>query len=244
MGKNSVRLVSERLDELYALLVSGSHWTVSELANNLGVSLRTLTRDLDLLRARGLRIDADRGRGGGVRLYRNWGFGRLNLDYHEAVDLLLSLAVMESMPSPLLMKNLRSIKNKVALAFSDTHKPRIQSLRKRIIVSTPASTPVMASYRPVDAKDFSMIQTSFFEMGKIRIRYTSEKKETTNRVVEPQYLFLNWPVWYILAWDHLREAERFFRIDRIDSVSVLDEPFKIRKEKPFLDLIEQIGRPI
>jgi len=244
MGKNSVRSVSERLDELYSLLASGSHWTVSELANSLDVSQRTLTRDLELLRAKGLRIDADRGRGGGVRLHRNWGGGRLNLVYHEAVDLLLSLAVMEAVPSPLLMKNLRSIKNKVALAFSEAHKPRIQSLRKRIIVSAPASAPVMASYRPVDAKDFPLIQEAFFEMRMIRIRYTSENKETTDRVIEPQYLFLYWPVWYILAWDHLRGAERFFRIDRIDRVDMLDEPFKIRKEKSFLDLIQQIGRPI
>lgn len=64
---------------------------IGALADEFGVSRRTLTRDIALLRDRGLPVDADRGRGGGVRVASTWGVGRLTLDYREAVDLLVSL---------------------------------------------------------------------------------------------------------------------------------------------------------
>jgi hypothetical protein len=51
--------------------------TAGELAEELGASLRTLNRDLGLLRDSGLPIESDRGRGGGLRLKRNWALGRL-----------------------------------------------------------------------------------------------------------------------------------------------------------------------
>jgi predicted DNA-binding transcriptional regulator YafY len=40
-----------------------------------------------------------------------------------------------------------------------------------------------------------------------------EKGNRTQRVVEPHILFLNWPAWYLLAWDDWREGARFFLIE-------------------------------
>jgi len=81
----------ERLDLLASRLKSGEPITVAEIADEFGVSTRTLFRDVDILRQRGLPIEADRGRGGGIRLHRHWGVGRLALSYREAVELLVSL---------------------------------------------------------------------------------------------------------------------------------------------------------
>ncbi|NJO35709.1 MAG: HTH domain-containing protein, partial [Rhodospirillales bacterium] len=75
------------------------HVTAAELAAALGVSMRTLNRDLELLRDGGVPIESDRGRGGGLRLQRNWALGRLHLSPAEAIDLLLSIAIAERMNS-------------------------------------------------------------------------------------------------------------------------------------------------
>src|SRR3712207_7090491 len=47
------------------------------------------------------------------------------------------------------------------------------------------------------------------------ISYEDQHGVLTDRDVEAQYLYYNVPVWYALAWDHLRDDVRFFRIDRI-----------------------------
>src|SRR5262245_27330101 len=137
-----------RLDELQGLLKAREHVTAAELAAELGVSLRTLNRDLELLRESGVPIESDRGRGGGLRLQRNWALGRLHLSPVEAIDLLLSIAIAERMNSPLLLQQLAPIKRKVASAFSEGYQGRIRDLRKRILVGQPASPRVMASFTP------------------------------------------------------------------------------------------------
>ncbi len=63
------------LDELLGLLRSRDFATGAELARELGVSMRTLRRDLEVLRQRGVPLEADRGRGGGVRVAGGWSAG-------------------------------------------------------------------------------------------------------------------------------------------------------------------------
>jgi len=59
-----------RLDALKALLADSDATTAGDLASELGVSVRTVQRDLASLRELGMPIEADRGRGGGIRLER------------------------------------------------------------------------------------------------------------------------------------------------------------------------------
>ena len=58
----------ERLDLLATRLKSDEPLILSDIASELDVSTRTLNRDIAILRERGLPIESDRGRGGGVRL--------------------------------------------------------------------------------------------------------------------------------------------------------------------------------
>ncbi len=63
----------QRLDLLASRLKADEAMTVPVLADEFGISARTLFRDLAILRDRGLPVEADRGRGGGVRLHPVWG---------------------------------------------------------------------------------------------------------------------------------------------------------------------------
>jgi predicted DNA-binding transcriptional regulator YafY len=65
-----------RLDDLAARLAGPEALTAAGLAAGLGVSRRTLFRGRPLLRDRGLPVEADPGRGGGLRLPRHRGAGR------------------------------------------------------------------------------------------------------------------------------------------------------------------------
>jgi predicted DNA-binding transcriptional regulator YafY len=228
-----------RLEELKGLLKEREHVTAAELAVLLGVSMRTLNRDLELLRDGGVPIESDRGRGGGLRLQRNWALGRLHLSPAEAIDLLLSIAIAERMNSPLLLQQLAAIKRKIVAAFSEGYQGRIRTLRKRILVGAPASERVVASFAPPQRSALTGIAEAFFETRCIAIEYMDQTGVTTSREVEPQFLYLNVPVWYLLAWDRLRGAVRFFRIDRIRSVTLTEKRFRLADPRPFLAEAEE-----
>lgn len=229
----------QRLEELKGLLKAREHATAAELAASLGVSLRTLNRDLAFLRDSGVPIESDRGRGGGLRLQRNWALGRLHLSPAEAIDLLLSIAIAERMNSPLLLQQLAAIKRKVVAAFSESYQARIRALRKRILVGAPASERVVASFSPPQRSALSGIAEAFFNSRCVAIEYVDQNGAITSREVEPQFLYLNVPVWYLLAWDRLRGAVRFFRIDRIRSVTALEKSFRPANPGPFLAEAEE-----
>jgi predicted DNA-binding transcriptional regulator YafY len=228
-----------RLEELKALLKAREHVTAAELAAELGVSVRTLNRDIGLLRDSGVPIDSDRGRGGGLRLQRNWALGRLHLSPAEAIDLLLSIAIAERMNSPLLLRELATIKRRVVAAFSESYRSKINALRKRILVGQPASEKVMATFSAQHRGALSGVAEAFFNMQRITIEYVDQHGVATSRNIEPQFLYLNVPVWYLLAWDHLRGAVRFFRVDRIKSMTPLATSFRLGDPDIFMAEAEE-----
>lgn len=215
--------------------------TVASLADDFGVSRRTLMRDIALLRDRGLPVEADRGRGGGVRLHRSWGIGRLVLSYREAVDLLVSLAIAEQLQSPWLIANLSSIRHKLTASFSPSLRDRIASLRQRILIGQSASSTVIGSIAPPDGQLVAPLFQAFLELRLLRIGYTDTVGRRSSRVIEPQLLLLNYPVWYTIAWDRRRGAVRSFRCDRLCSAELLEETFRLRSAETFADALAGVG---
>jgi len=238
MGRAKTLSRLERLDELIGLLTYDDYHTAATLAEKLSISSRTIMRDLDVLRDKGYPIETDQGRGGGVRLHRHWGIGRLSFSYHEVIDLLLSLAIMEKIGSPIFLNNLKSIRHKISASFPVAQKNRIQSLRKRILVGSLASDSVLDNYQRHISAPTELICEAFFEMKKIDISYQDGEGNKTKRMIEPHYLFLNWPVWYVLSWDHLRHDVRCFRLDRINKAQIENSIFKLKNKRYFMDGIE------
>lgn len=58
--------------------------------------------------------------------------------------------------------------------------------------------------------------------------YTAGRDELTSRRIDPEHVFSAIGNWYVVAWDHLANAERLFRADRIRSVSETGETFEPR----------------
>ena len=215
--------------------------TVSGLAQRFGVSERTIARDLHLMREQGLPIDADRGRGGGVRLDHHWGVGRLNLSYAEAVDLLISIAVAEQMQSPMFLANLASVRRQLIASFSREKRRAVEKLKSRILIGLTASTYVQAGLSAPPGTIVQTLHQAFLDQITMTINYRREDGETSQRRIEPHYLMLNYPVWYIVAFDHLRGSPRTFRCDRILSAKVTDDSFRLRPTSDFRECLERTG---
>jgi predicted DNA-binding transcriptional regulator YafY len=233
-----------RLEQLKGLLAQRDTTTAGELASELGISVRTLHRDLAVLRDLGVPIDSDRGRGGGLRLEQGWSLGRVHLNEAEAISLLLSLAIAEKIGSPLLLDDLRSTTRKVAAAFAPAQTRRIMALRRRILIGTRASTEVLASYSPPSPAVTAPLLQAYLHQRLAQMSYRDRHGVITDREIEPQYLYYNLPVWYVQAWDRMRDDVRSFRIDRIGRLEVLPVGFRLRRADAFLHAGEVEAHPI
>lgn len=234
MSKGSLLNKKRRQDEILGCLQSRSYWTAAQLCEHISISQRTLMRDLAELKESGVPIKSERGRGGGIGLYGRWGISRLSLSSKEVISLLLALTIAETLKSPILLEDIASIRSRIASAFPQEQRRQIEQLRSRILIGDHASSSILSSYTiPLDT-NMSAITMSFMELKKLKIRYVSEKQEITERIIEPQILMLNWPVWYLLAWDELRTDVRLFRIDRIIQAKMSEAKFSVRKKQHLL----------
>ncbi|MDO6428616.1 WYL domain-containing protein [Thalassotalea sp. 1_MG-2023] len=236
MTNTSFEHRSERRSRLLGLLRSEEHWKSADLREQLGISQRTLMREIAQLRLAGYPIDSDRGRGGGIRLNGRWGIERLQLNHQEVVELILSLAIMESLQSPLFTNNLKAIKQKLFQAFPEKQRNAVSNIRKRIMVGDNAGTTAVARYLKPTSKVSESVAEAFLQCKCLEIEYVAESGERTTRVIEAQYILLFWPIWYIIAWDHLRKSSRVFRIDRIQHARVVENRFKLRHKDTFFDV--------
>ena len=238
MSRADIHSHMARLEVLTSMLKSDDFLTAGSLAGELGISLRTLHRDLNILRERGLPIDADRGRGGGIRLHRTWGTGRLQLSDPEAVDLLISLAIADKMNSPLFMASLKTVRRKLMALFPANQKYKIDTLRERILIGGSASPFILSSFDLPSAPAIRELNRAFLFKQSLEIKYQDGEGQLTRRRIEPHYLYLNYPVWYVLAYDDLRSDYRTFRCDRLVQAEVSESNFKLLSFDRFRHMVE------
>lgn len=231
----------ERLDTLAALLSDGLPHPVPELADEMCVSERTIARDLQLLRQRGLLLESTSGHGGGVRLSRDsFHSSALLLREGQAVELLLAMAASEALGLSL-SAELAGVRSQLARAFAPADRARIRELRQRIRVCTPVSDTVRQTLRTEGPRVRHMVHTAFVHYQRLAIAYQALDDRRSQRCIEPHALLLAWPFWYVLAWDLDRNAVRTFRMDRIDGAELLDERFLPRPLPSFWAHCEGVG---
>ena len=226
-----------RLDLLTSRLKGGDLMTVGGLAEEFGVSPRTMARDIALLRERGVPVEADPGRGGGVRLHRSWGVGRLSLSYREAVELLVSLAIAEQMQAPWLIASLGPIRRKLAASFAPRMRERVSDLNARILIGTGASAGMLEGFSPPHPSSVEALCHGFLERRCLDFRYRDVRGRETVRRAEPQLLLLAYPIWYMVGWDHGRDAVRSFRCDRVIEARLGEADFALRPMAVFEDAL-------
>jgi predicted DNA-binding transcriptional regulator YafY len=219
---------SDRIELLLRLLRDRPAITSAELAEHLGTSARSVFRDISYLRDRGYPIESSRGRGGGLRLHRNWGLARVLLAPEEALGVLLSLALTERLGLPMFGSGLGPARKKLVDAFPSHERKRLGPLRDRVLLGPPASAAVVSTYSEPKPSVVRALQSAFVNERLITAEYVRQDGEHSERRVEPHAILLNWPAWYVLGFDHLRGEVRTFRVDRFRSVREEADAFRPR----------------
>ncbi len=90
----------------------------------------------------------------------------------------------------------------------------------------------------------TLVQRALADSRAIDLRYyTAARDESTHRVVDPVQLFTSDGVLYLEAWCRRAEGMRSFRLDRIESAEVLDEPARVPADIAPKDVTEGVFRP-
>jgi len=221
---------STATDRITALLSDGQAWTGR--------------RAVAALREAGVAIDTDVGRGGGIRLGTRSALPSVRLSHREAIGMLFALAVAESLGLPLLGGGLAGLRTRLSSTFAPTERTRVQRLRERILVGRPASEAVRNTWREPDARQAHLLQEAFISSRVVQFQYRARDQRLSRRRVEPHYLLLNHPAWYLLGLDRDTAAGRTFRLDGIGRLQVLDEGFVQLPHRQLAPEVEGVFRPV
>ena len=222
-----------RHDAIIRTLRRNGAANVDELADQVGVSRRTILRDVKALRDEGFVIHSEPGRGGGLQLDPQSMQTTARLSVAEVFALLISVGAMRAagaLPfSGLADAGLAKIERALP---SD----KVRDLRRFLDclhVGQLSPSQDLSDLSAMDPDLLTAFEPAFLERRPLRFSYRDAKGAQTERLVEPQAMLILPPLWYLVAWDPMREDFRHFRMDRISRPQVLDGPQFRARHVPF-----------
>jgi predicted DNA-binding transcriptional regulator YafY len=199
---------SARLLRLLGLLQARPEWPGAELAARLGVTVRTLRRDVQRLRGLDYPVHSVPGVAGGYRLGPGRALPPLLLDDEEAIAVVVSLRSAASHTVAGLAEASVS-----ALAKLDQVLPA--RLRERTAALQQATVALTGPGPVVDPGQLAALAAACRRHQRLRFGYRNRSGSDTVRVVEPHRLVSTGYRWYLMAFDVERADWRTFRVDRI-----------------------------
>lgn len=216
--------VSARTLRLLGLLQSHRFWAGDDLATRLGVSLRTLRRDIDRLRELGYPVDATRGVAGGYQLSPGASLPPLTLDEEEAVALAVGLqSATQQAPAGLAEASLRALAKVVQVL------PKLLRRRVEVLLATTSTPALGVSAPPVDAETLVVIARACRDAERVLLRYAAADGTPSRREVEPVRLVPVRGRWYLVCYDLARQDWRTLRVDRVSQARPTGAPFRPRQ---------------
>ncbi len=227
--------VTRRMLDLLTLLQTKRRFTGAELVTRLGVSERTVRRDIDRLRAYGYPVDAIPGPGGHYGLTAGRAVPPLMFEPDEAVAIMLALAATASTDP--------GDPGSIGEATTRAYGKLDQVLPARLAASAAtlrSGLEAEALRAPsVDIASVMRIATAIHDRQQLEFTYRRGDRSTRRRI-EPHRQVYHLLRWYLVAWDLERDDWRVFRADRMSDVHVRTTGFAARDlpETTALDLVK------
>lgn len=222
---------ADRLFQLVQILQARRFVTAAELADAVGVSRRTVYRDIQDLVGSGVPIRGEAGVG--YQLQRGYELPPMTFTTEEIEALVLGCRMVESWGDPALAQAARGVLTKVERVVPEP--------LRRVLLETALFAPTrrVAAER---SSGLGPLRRAVSDRRKVRLGYTRNDGECSVRVVRPLGLYFWGMSWSLAAWCELREDFRNFRVDRIHSAEVLDETFEDVTLADFVAVMEREAR--
>ncbi len=225
---------SVRLLRLLSLLQARRDWRGAVLAERLGVTLRTVRRDVDRLRDLGYPVVARPGVAGGYRLAAGAAMPPLLLDDDEAVAVAVGLRTAGTVTG---------IEETSVRALAKLEQVLPARLRRRVNAVGQATVSLAHRGPTVDSGLLTRLATACRDRELLRFEYERADGSSSRRTVEPVRLACTGRRWYLLCWDRSVSQWRTFRVDRVGSEPSVVGRFAPR-EPPSDDVAAYVSRAI
>jgi len=204
--------------------------TAKTIANRLGVSERTIYRDIRDLVLAGTPIDGEAGVGYCIR--PGYDLPPLMFDRDEIQALVLGARIVRQFGDPALARASESILQKVAAVLPSSLAP--------LVGETPLFVPsVIGANKSADA--LALAREALVARRKLRLSYANAAGAGTERTIRPLGVFFWGRTWTLAAWCELRSDFRNFRLDRVSEAALLAERFEEEPGRTLRDMLTRYG---
>jgi predicted DNA-binding transcriptional regulator YafY len=217
---------ADRLFQIVQLIRGRRLSTADFLAGRLGVSRRTVYRDVADLQAQGVPIEGEAGIG--YRFGAGFDLPPLMFTHDEARALAACVRMALPRLDDALGEAAEGALGKILAVLPPAARAAVDALR----LYAP-SVPLGADTRA----HLATLREASEARRKVRLHYLDLQEQASERVVRPLGVFYWGQAWTLTGWCERREGFRTFRIDRIQSLERLDASFRDEPGKSLADLL-------
>ncbi|MGV9800640.1 helix-turn-helix transcriptional regulator [Mycobacterium sp. NPDC003449] len=212
-----------RVVQLLGLLQARRVWSGAELAERLGVTGRSVRRDIERLRDLGYPVHASKGHGGGYQLGAGAALPPLLLDPDEAVAMAVCLRLAAG-------GSVAGIGESALRALSKLDQVMPARLRSQVSAVHDATVTLTQnpSDPPVEPDVLMTLARACRDHEHVTAGYTDIRGTSTQRRLEPYQLVTTGRRWYLMAYDRDRADWRSLRLDRMSDARAMGSTFVAR----------------
>lgn len=219
---------ADRLFEIVQLLRQKKATRASDLAALVGVSERTIYRDIKDMVRRGVPIEGEAGVG--YILRPGFDLPPLMFTENEVEALLLGARIVQSWADSDLAASAEAAMDKIAAVSPQAIREQFNLVR--------LWAPADHARQPISI-DQAALRHAIRDQHKIEFAYQDLDGNMSERLVRPLIMAFYGPVWLLAAWCEGREDFRVFRIDRMSALVVLDTKFETQSGQTAHDFLKQ-----
>jgi predicted DNA-binding transcriptional regulator YafY len=217
------------------LLQSAPQRTGADLAERLEVDIRTVRRYIEILQDLGIPVEGGRGRYGGYRLKPGFKLPPLLFTDDEALALTLGLLAARRL-------GLTTASTAAASALAKVERVLPMPVRERVrAVEESLALDLSPSQSGPSGEIVLTLSAAARDGRRVWLRYRSGTDEVSERDFDTYGLVYSAGHWYAAGYCHLRQAQRTFRLDRVQDVALRHGHF----ERPAdFDTLAEVARAI
>ena len=223
---------ADRLFQIVLMLGRGRVVTANSIAERLGVSERTIYRDVQDLTATGVPIVGEAGVGYALR--RGYQVPPLMFDEDELQALLFGADVAKSWGDPGMAQAADRILAKVEAVLPEKLRPKLESSR---LMVPDVRLPTAVGEKLGD------VRGAINDRVRLFIDYRDAEGDASERIIWPLAMMYWGRVWTVGGWCELRQAFRNFRIDRIAALNRLASRFPDQAGRRVEDYLAEVHEP-
>lgn len=208
-----------RIDRLFGILTflqTKKYVSAEKIADKFNISVRTVYRDIKALCEQGVPVSFEPHKG--YFIVQGYFLSPVSFSSEEANALLLMERLVAGFADQSIQTHYSSALNKIKAVLRYQQKESLEWLESNIRMQLPSCINNNYQY-------LSLLQYAITARKMVQIEYENSDKIASSRKIEPVGLIFYAFSWHVIAWCHLREAYRDFKLSRIVKMHCLETAF-------------------